>query len=339
MDKKAKTKKKTIKIILVIILLILAFVSGVLFFVTNHYLSRINRVEPEVIEDVVMPEEEEFEVDSEDRFTDDQGNAIPEVDADSVEWAEIEAIADDDLINIMLIGQDAREEGKRSRSDSMVLCSINPVTGKASLISFLRDMYVELPGRYSDNRLNTAYKFGGFELLDETLAQNFGVSVDGNVEVDFESFILAVDTIGGVEIELSEAEAEVVGVRAGKNLLTGEQALEYARIRKIDNDFNRTARQRNVIMAILNKARTLSIGELNSLVDELLPCIVTDMSNEEIMSIAMKLIPMLRSLDISTYHVPGEDAYRSAKINGMAVLIPDKAMIRQQLNEEYLPLK
>lgn len=333
-----KGKRITFIKVLMIIVLVLLVIVGALFFTVNHYLGKINRTEPSLLSQVAMPEIEDFDVDSAEEAVDESGNPLEEVDADSIEWEEIDAIADDDLINIMLVGQDTREPGKRSRSDSMVLCSINPRTGKVSLISFLRDLYVELPGRYSDNRLNTAYRFGGFELLESTLAQNFGVSVDGNVEVDFESFIMAVDIIGGVEIELSGEEADVLGVKKGKNLLNGEQALDYTRIRKIDNDFNRTARQRNVIMAIINKVKTLGVSELHSLMNELLPCIVTDMTNEEIMSIAMKLIPMLKSLDISTYHVPGEDAYRSAMVNGMAVLIPDKALIRDQLNNEYLPL-
>lgn len=84
----------------------------------------------------------------------------------------------------------------------MILCSINLETGETSLISFLRDLYVQIPGGYSDNRLNATYAFGGFDLLDATLTENFGVSIDGNFEVDFTGFEAIIDMVGGIDIEL-----------------------------------------------------------------------------------------------------------------------------------------
>ena len=95
-----------------------------------------------------------------------------------------EAINNDGLLNILLIGQDRRPDEGRQRSDCMILCSLNPETKELSMISFLRDLYVQIPG-HSDNRLNAAYVYGGFDLIKETLEHNFGVAVDGCLEVDF----------------------------------------------------------------------------------------------------------------------------------------------------------
>ena len=98
-----------------------------------------------------------------------------------------EAINNDGLLNILLIGQDRRPDEGRQRSDCMILCSLNPETKELSMISFLRDLYVQIPG-HSDNRLNAAYVYGGFDLIKETFEYNFGVTVDGCLEVDFDSF-------------------------------------------------------------------------------------------------------------------------------------------------------
>lgn len=206
------------------------------------------------------------------------------------------------------------------------------------MISFLRDLYVQIPG-YSDNRLNSAYVFGGFPLLKETLYLNFGVTVDGCFEVDFNGFTGVIDTIGGVDISLSEAEAAIVGggATAGMNHLNGEQALTYARIRYIDSDFNRTARQRNVINSAIGKLRNCSVKQLMSLLDTVLPLITTDMSNMDITSLALRYAPSLPSIQVSSHYVPGEGCYQYAKIRGMSVLVPDLKKVRTALREQYLP--
>lgn len=175
----------------------------------------------------------------------------------TVEWNgdDYKTTDNDSLINILLIGQDKREGEERQRSDAMILCSFNPETSKLSMMSFLRDLYVQIPG-YEDNRLNAAYAYGGFELLKETLELNFGISVDGCLESDFSGFEKIIDTIGGVEIELTKEEAEIVGVNEGVCTLNGNQALTYARIRKIDSDFQRTERQRKIMNSVFEKAKT-----------------------------------------------------------------------------------
>ncbi|MFQ9799037.1 MAG: LCP family protein [Clostridia bacterium] len=100
------------------------------------------------------------------------------------------------MVNILLIGQDRREGEGRQRSDSMILATINKKSQSIYLTSFMRDMYVPIPG-YSDNRINAAYAFGGMDLLDDTIETNFGIHIDGNVEVDFSGFKTLIDMMGG----------------------------------------------------------------------------------------------------------------------------------------------
>lgn len=216
----------------------------------------------------------------------------------------------------------------------------DPDTRQISMISFLRDLYVQIPGGYSDNRLNAAYVFGGFPLLMDTLHTNFGVSIDGCFEVDFSGFQSVIDILGGVDIEMTSKEARTIniGTEAGVYHLDGTKALAYSRIRKIDNDFYRTQRQRNVLQAIYTKFRQSNAADLMKLLDEVLPYLSTDMTNSQIMLLAAKCIPIMGSAELSSYRVPADDAYHYASIRGMSVVVPDLDKIHEDLLNEYLPL-
>lgn len=316
-------KKKT-KIILITVAIILAL-ACVACIVVNHYLNKIRR---EQLDDIVAPADETFE-------TDDQNMTEEE----RIAWTTIQPFMDDDLLNILLVGQDRRPGQGRQRSDTMILCSVNLKTEEVSLISFMRDLYVQIPGDYSDNRLNAAYVFGGFPLLKDTLHLNFGVSVDGCFEVDFDGFRNIIDSLGGVDIELTEAEVPYVGdgAVAGMNHLNGEQALSYARIRIIDSDFVRTERQRYVLTSVFDKVKNSGLSGITSMVNEMLPYMTTDLSNAQIMAIAMQCSKIMSGATVETYCVPSGDDYYSDMIRGMAVLVPDLQMIRQEM-ESYLPL-
>ena len=252
---------------------------------------------------------------------------------------EFKALDNDGLLNILLIGQDRREGEDRQRSDAMILCSFNPETNRMSAISFLRDLYVQIPG-YDDNRLNAAYAFGGFELIKETFNHNFGITVDGCLESDFEGFEKIIDAVGGVEIELTSEEAEIVGDGASQGTcnLNGKQAFTYARIRKIDSDFQRTDRQRKILNAVFEKAKGYQLMELAGLFSEILPMMSTDMTDDEIMTFALTLASSLAEMKIHSFCIPAEGTYKSATIKNMAVLIPDLYQIKKLIFEEYLPI-
>lgn len=178
------------------------------FWYVQAKLDKINKVSDTI--DIIPPEQEDFETD-----TSNEPQDIIEFKPEEVDWSEIEPFLDDDLINILLVGQDRREGQGRQRSDSMILCSINPDTKQISMISFLRELYVQIPGGYSDNRLNAAYVFGGFPLLTDTLHTNFGVSIDGCFEVDFSCFQSVIDILGGVDITLTDKEAVLLILHSG----------------------------------------------------------------------------------------------------------------------------
>lgn len=263
------------------------------------------------------------------------------IDPDKIEWNgdNFKAKENGGLFNILLIGQDRRPGEGRQRSDTMILCSFNPETNELALISFLRDLYVQIPG-HSDNRLNAAYVYGGFPLIKQTFEQNFGITADGCLEVDFDSFEKIIDILGGVDIELTAAEAQIVGGDAHEGIcrLDGEHALTYARIRKIDSDFQRTERQRKLLSSIFAKMKNSTMPELMSLVSEILPLVTTDMSNEDLLSFAASLAASLSELKIENYGVPSQGNYKNETINGMAVLVPNLYEIKKLIFEEYLPI-
>lgn len=250
------------------------------------------------------------------------------------------------IINIMLVGQDRRPGSTgRTLSDTMILCTVNTDKNTITLTSFMRDIYVYIPG-YSKNynRLNAAYKQGGTEMLADTMLVNFGIQVDHFVIVDFDGFKDIVNAIGGIDMELTAKEAEFMNtytwdgldstgwaLKKGKNHLNGDQALAYSRIRKIDSDFGRTERQRKVLTAIMEKYRNASIDQLWSLLNTLLPMISTDMSNNEITSLAMTLIPMLKNTDMTSQRIPIDGSYESAYVGKANVIMIDFDENRQFL--------
>ena len=338
--KKTKSVKRTVLIVLcVILVLILALlIAGIAYM--ESMMGLINRD----YDDSTMSSSEYEEYLKGQTDTAHPGFTGDVIDPDDVDWGAHEVIdSSDQVINILLIGQDRREGEGRARSDAMILCTINKSAKTLTMTSFLRDMYVQIPG-YMDNRINASYAFGGMELLDKCLEKNFGIVVDGNVEVDFNSFTKVIDLVGGVDIKLTAAEAEYLNTHRwetdignnlvpGVNHLSGEQALCYSRIRALDSDFGRTQRQRTVINALVEKTKGMSLVELNGLLRKILPLLTTDMSNSEILGYAADLLPMVGNMTITTQRIPADGAYKDAWIRGMMVLLPDLEKNREILKD------
>lgn len=266
----------------------------------------------------------------------------PTIDPTDVTWPTepVEVIDEEHVINILLIGQDRRSGQGRQRSDAMILCSVNTKTKTLTMTSFLRDLYVQIPG-YQDNRLNAPYALGGMPLLTQTLKHNFGVVVDGCIEVDFSQFEKIVDLMGGVEIELTSAEAahlnrQGFSLREGTNRLDGKAALAYSRIRYIGTDFGRTNRQRTVLTALVNQSRNISLKQMNKLLEGILQLITTDMSNGQILELAWECFPMLMDLKVKTQYIPAEGTYKYANIRGMSVIVADMEANRQLLADTIM---
>lgn len=248
-----------------------------------------------------------------------------------------------DLLNILLIGQDAREGEDQARSDSMILCTYNKATQELTMTSFLRDLYVPIPG-HGSNRINAAYAFGGTSLLKKTIDQNFSVAIDGCIEVDFTHFAEIIDQLGGVEIELRQDEANVINKQTGSNLaegthqLDGFQALTYSRIRNLDmdGDVSRTNRQRKLMNAVVDSLREVSIPEVTPLIGKILPMLTTDLSRGQLFLYALEILPHLSDIAIHSQRIPADGTYTDKTIDGMSVLVADMDAQRQHLRNTLL---
>ncbi len=318
------------RIICIILAVILLLLGAAAVFV-NSKLSKIQKYDPESI-DTIPPEEEFFD-------TDKYSEGVEIIEPDDVTWSDdVNTLSKEGIINILLIGQDTRQEGVTGRSDSMMLLTIDKTSKRLKVTSLMRDMYVQIPG-YSDNKINVAYAFGGYELLKATIEKNFGITVDHFVEVDFFAFKKVVDIVGGVYINLNAAEAQQMkswGHRTveGRNRLDGDAALAYCRIRYIGNsDYERTERQRRTLDAIYSRLReTATIPMILDFIDELFPLITTDMTNGQIVTMAMDLYG-LNIEKVEQYRLPVDGTFSEAYVNGMAVLIPDLEKNRKYLWE------
>lgn len=249
----------------------------------------------------------------------------------------------DKVYNILLIGTDARYADQNSRSDSMIIVSINEETKKIIMTSVMRDIYCTVPG-VGDTRINQAYAYGGASLLLDTVESNFGISIDDYAVINFYGFMDAVDAIGGVEIEVSAAEIKVMNSYikelnsllnldsakdqlsesdAGLLLLSGKQALAYSRVRYVGNaDFERTSRQRIVLTAMMEKAKSLSLPELNELMNTVLPCVTTNLTQRRVLSLLFHANEYL-NYDRDSGRIPFDGSWQNRKVRGMAVLEVD----------------
>ncbi len=344
MSKRKKRSRRLQRFLLKLLCTVLGLILVAMLAVTGYFqylMNQINYVKPE---DHYTLSQEELDqlLSGETQSTDfnDSATQPPAVDFGSPDTL---IGGSRDIVNILLIGQDRRPGETRARSDSMILCTINKETKTMVLTSILRDLYVQIPG-YQDNRVNVAYAAGGMKLLNQTLEQNFGLQIDGNVEVDFSQFQTIVDLLGGVSIDLRQDEAKLINkntgskLTEGRNLLNGEQALNYARIRSLDGDgdFSRTNRQRKVINAILDTYKNAGLGTILSMLDDILPMITTDMSNLEILAYAMELGPMLPEMTVLSQRIPADGTYSGQMIRGMAVLVADMDAARRLLQETLL---
>lgn len=202
------------------------------------------------------------------------------------------------VINVLLIGED-NEDGSH-RSDSTMLVSVNTKTKKITITSFLRDSYsyMDINGSERFDKTNHSYAWGGAAKLMEVLSNNYKIRIDHYVSINYESFVAAVDALGGISVPITEAEAKymnrttrVKGFESGDSVhLTGEQALIYARIRKLDSEVERTRRQRELISSLINQVKDSSIGDLNNAIQTFLPYVTTNYKTSEIISLGTQAL-------------------------------------------------
>jgi cell envelope-related function transcriptional attenuator common domain len=282
----------------------------------------------------------------------------------SVDLSRYKLDKDTDVVNILLVGADKNNDEQDKdvdrRSDSMMIATLDVKHNKLKITSLMRDMYVQVPG-HGGRKLNAAYSFGGIKLLYETIADSFGISMDGYAEVNFDAFVNVIDELGGIEVTLTESEAKHLNstnyikrkkyrnVKVGKQVINGYQALGYCRIRhgkrqadgKLPgvytasgkgDDYGRTERQRLTMQAILKKVKALSPEELLKLAEVVMPNITTDVSKKKIYTYMMAVIQM-GTTELHQSVIPIEGAFTSQSINGEECLVPDLAANKSALKK------
>ena len=232
---------------------------------------------------------------------------------------------DSNVINILVLGLDTRTPGGNGRSDVNMIVSIDRKNKTIKLASMLRDTLVPIEG-HDYNRLNTCYIYGGPGLSINTVNNIYDMDIQRYVKVDFFAIMDIVDAVGGVDIELTSAEANYMrehgysGVSRGEGEkhLTGEEALYYARIRHLDSDFGRTQRQRNVVEAALKRVRKIGVVKALDLMNKLLPQVMTNISTNELVSLATDVIGMSGETD--QVSLPAKGTYTGKYYKKMAIL-------------------
>lgn len=263
---------------------------------------------------------------------------------------------DENVKNILLIGTDTRENDRESgRADTMMICSINQQTGMVHVTSLARDTWVTMGENGHQNKLNAAHTFGGPNLLMQTINRTFNLNIEEYVSVNFYGICDIVDTLGGVTIQLQKDEPWAINTTveeeygnygdtriasipsdATEARLCGAQALAYARIRKLDDDFGRQARQRNLLMAMAREVGNCSIPQMITLAKTCFEYVKTNLSLLDIISLATKVLTT-GIADIQMHAYPDEGEYQYDSKDGVSKLIIDPNHAVQKLHGYMYP--
>ncbi len=291
-------------------------------------------------EEVVTLKEEETEPETKAHkgtaLTDEQLKALQE----SMSKVNMKTTSEDDVFNIVMTGVDRRDKSWNGNSDSMMLVSINFDKGRVSIISLMRDTYVNIP-EVGYAKLNNAYARGGGALMCATISDNYDIDVTNYAAVDFEDMIDIIDAMGGIEMEWTDAEVQVangymmdmcntLGLNGddyilpggGTWLSNGVQAVAYARNRYVGNsDYARTERQRYVISQMIKKIKDMDMASMTSFVTKVLPLITHNVGEGDIWDLVTKA-PDILTYDFVTDRVPYDGMYDVIYVDGQDMLVP-----------------
>lgn len=274
-------------------------------------------------------------------------------------------LQDSKVLNVMLFGEDNKGEDEHGRTDTMIMMSIDNRHKKLKLTSFQRDTYVYIPG-YGNNKINAAYTLGGPKLTIETIEANFGIKVDRYAVVDFDSFIEIIDTLGGIDMEVTQDEITYINYQMYKNgqskgnrttitakpglvKLNGQEALWYSRNRGLTigedgneigisgDDWDRTARQRKLLTKMVHDLKGAGLSEIIAIVNEIGPKITTNLKKDEIMGLVTNALTYI-DYDIVQNYVPSEKLWyyngpgdESYEVVGSCILVTDMEAQRKEL--------
>ncbi|GAB6931794.1 LCP family protein [Calditerricola satsumensis] len=240
------------------------------------------------------------------------------------EFVPDEAVEKGQPFHVLLLGVD-RRGNEPGRSDTMMLMRVEP-DGTIRLISFMRDLYVPIPGRSEPDRLNHAFAYGGPDLVRKAIKENFGVDAQYYAVVDFHGFQRVIDVLGGVEVDVDHAmppTGDLPGLSPGLQRLNGEQALRYVRFRQdAEGDFGRVRRQQQLIQAVAQEVKSVyGILQTPRLIKAAYPYVRTNLGLDELLRLA-------KAADwkpdaTHNLRIPVDGSYTQQRIRGMAVLVPD----------------
>ena len=286
----------------------------------------------------------------------DMGEAPPDAE-ERGQLPEGEVAFDSDVVNILLLGTDERTEefSDNARADSIMILSLNLKAHTIKLVSIERGIGVPVPGR-NDDWITHTFRYGGAALTMKTVQDCFKVDVDRYVRVNFNAFEKAIDVIGGVDIELTQAEADylknvkkvsfsdgqaIQDVVPGWNHVNGDTALAYARMRKIDSDWVRIERQRNTIQATLNAIKNEDIFTLNAMAEEILPMVQTNLTKNEITVLLFEVPGFInRGVQMEQMTIPTyETCWNSVGVDGRKMIGVDFAANASILQEFFYESK
>lgn len=345
-------KHKILTAFLLILLLLVGTVAGFIWSklrLIQYDDGKLKETVPAVVESI--PDETEAAVETEpEQIVDISGLEMvktpPKIPAHKLE-------EHDDVINILVLGTD--DYGGRltdaARSDAMILVSINKTEKTVKLVSLERGMGVPvLEGEYEGQYdwLTHIFRYGGSNLVCRTVEHCFGVEIDNYVRVTFNTVRTVVDSIGGIHVYLSEAEAShlsshfeekemyaFANLQEGSNYLNGEAALQFARLRSIDSDWQRVGRQRRVILAAVEALKGASLKQLNDLLDTTLPLIQTDMSMLEIAEL-MLYAPSFLESEFDQMTIPKQGTFGGMVGMGGRSLFAVDFEVNSEILKEFL---
>lgn len=353
MPKDKKKKKKLLMILIPILSVFLVLIIAAAIFI-GHKFSLIDfdsnestTIDPN--QEFIEPSDEALDFGEIDDAT---GNDFKEI---LKNWATNGGakMSNHDIINILLIGSDASAEEagranitEKGNTDVMMLVSINQIDDEIKLISFMRDSYTYMDqfDRYA--KLNAACANGGPAYLVETIENDYKIEIDGYAMVDFDSFTQVIDVLGGVRVDVPQYVANYLSNKqtgivfpSGENvLLDGEQALKFSRIRKsdADGDVSRVARQRQVVNALIEKAKSASLSEINEVIDVILANVRTDVSKKSIISYASKAVKEgWANYEITELTMPTPDTrYGYSSRSTAWIWVVDYPLAAQKLQQE-----
>ena len=342
--KQGPSWKKIMGISLCIILAIVV-AGGVLIYTIGHELiSSTNFVADEDVKTVQveeLPEEAKETVSAEEK----KGRVLDESELNEIhqqmnQLSDVDTVEDEDVYNLLLVGVDRRDKTWNGNSDSMMLVSINHTAKRVSVVSLMRDTYVNIP-EHGYNKLNAAYALGGGPLLTETITDTYKVDVSRYAAVDFENMIQIIDALGGIDLEMTDAEVEVangymldmcntLGLNGYDYVLpgggvyhcNGVQAVAYARNRYVGNsDYARTERQRYVISQIIEEVKRMDVAQLTQFVKDVLPLVTHNVEETEIWDLVTKAPEILQYKFVQD-RIPYDNMYDVIYVDSQDMLVP-----------------